>query len=360
MTIALRGPIFMKVCGSPLGSRCAATINSSSASAFFFTPTRKSASGTRRDPRTLATSTSAPSMSSGGSASPAGEAVPRLPPIVPRLRICGEPTVRAASANAGMSAASDSSIASVYVSPAPSRTLPFVRDQPRSSSTSFRFRSASGRARSKLRATMTSVPPWIGSAPGCSALSRSASSRVRGVRTSTTRSVLRSPHGNPPSPPRRRPRRRARRSGGAWGTRPLGLHQGVAGDRRRDRGRRRRRARQLRGPGNAGCVGQWIAPGFIDAHMHLESTKLLPDEFARLVLPLGTTAVVADPHELANVLGTDGVHWLLDACEDLPFDFYFMASSCVRRHASSRPAARSRPGISRACSGERACSGWPR
>jgi adenine deaminase len=63
--------------------------------------------------------------------------------------------------------------------------------------------------------------------------------------------------------------------------------------------------------------------------MHLESTKLLPDEFARLVLPLGTTAVVADPHELANVLGTDGVHWLLDACEELPLDFFFMASSCV-------------------------------
>src|SRR3989440_4356835 len=61
--------------------------------------------------------------------------------------------------------------------------------------------------------------------------------------------------------------------------------------------------------------------------MHLESTKLLPDEFARLVLPLGTTAVVLDPHELANVLGTDGVHWLLDACEGLPLDFYFMASS---------------------------------
>jgi len=75
--------------------------------------------------------------------------------------------------------------------------------------------------------------------------------------------------------------------------------------------------------------GSWVVPGLIDAHMHLESTKLLPDEFARLVLPLGTTAVVADPHELANVLGTDGVHWLLDACEGLPLDFYFMASSCV-------------------------------
>jgi adenine deaminase len=75
--------------------------------------------------------------------------------------------------------------------------------------------------------------------------------------------------------------------------------------------------------------GRYVVPGFIDAHMHLESTKLLPDEFARLVLPLGTTAVVLDPHELANVLGTDGVHWLLDACEGLPLDFYFMASSCI-------------------------------
>ncbi len=75
--------------------------------------------------------------------------------------------------------------------------------------------------------------------------------------------------------------------------------------------------------------GRFVVPGFIDAHMHLESTKLLPDEFARLVLPLGTTAAVLDPHELANVLGTDGVHWLLDACADLPLDFYFMASSSI-------------------------------
>src|SRR6201987_3714059 len=76
-------------------------------------------------------------------------------------------------------------------------------------------------------------------------------------------------------------------------------------------------------------TGRYLVPGFIDAHMHLESTKLLPDEFARLVLPLGTAAVVADPHEIANVLGTDGVHWLLDFCDVLPLDVYFMASSCV-------------------------------
>jgi adenine deaminase len=75
--------------------------------------------------------------------------------------------------------------------------------------------------------------------------------------------------------------------------------------------------------------GRYLVPGFIDAHMHLESSKLLVDEFARLVLPLGTTAVVADPHEIANVLGTDGVHWLADLCADLPLDVFFMAPSCV-------------------------------
>jgi len=75
--------------------------------------------------------------------------------------------------------------------------------------------------------------------------------------------------------------------------------------------------------------GAYVVPGLIDAHLHLETSKLLPSEFARLVLPLGTTAVVADPHEIANVLGTDGVHWLVDVCEDLPLDVFFTASSCV-------------------------------
>jgi adenine deaminase len=76
-------------------------------------------------------------------------------------------------------------------------------------------------------------------------------------------------------------------------------------------------------------AGAYVVPGFIDAHMHIESSKLTVDEFARAVLPHGTTAVVADPHEIANVLGTDGIHWLLDCCEDLPLDVYVMASSCV-------------------------------
>jgi adenine deaminase len=88
------------------------------------------------------------------------------------------------------------------------------------------------------------------------------------------------------------------------------------------------------------ATGRYVVPGFVDAHMHLESSKLLVDEFARLVLPFGTTAVVADPHEIANVLGTDGVHWLLDATAGLPVDVYFMASSCVP--ASSFESARRR------------------
>ena len=75
--------------------------------------------------------------------------------------------------------------------------------------------------------------------------------------------------------------------------------------------------------------GSYLVPGFIDAHMHIESSKLTVDEFARAVVPHGTTAVVADPHEIANVLGTDGIHWLLDCCTDLPLDVYVMASSCV-------------------------------
>jgi adenine deaminase len=84
-------------------------------------------------------------------------------------------------------------------------------------------------------------------------------------------------------------------------------------------------------------TGRYVVPGFVDAHMHLESSKLLVDEFARLVLPLGTTAVVADPHEIANVLGTDGIHWLADLCDEVPLDIYLMASSCVPASAFESP-----------------------
>src|SRR6476620_10068629 len=83
--------------------------------------------------------------------------------------------------------------------------------------------------------------------------------------------------------------------------------------------------------------GRYVVPGLIDAHMHIESTKLLPDELARLILPLGTTAIVADPHEIANVLGTDGVHWLHDASAGLQLEVFFMASSCVPASAFESP-----------------------
>jgi adenine deaminase len=75
--------------------------------------------------------------------------------------------------------------------------------------------------------------------------------------------------------------------------------------------------------------GAALTPGFIDAHMHLESTKLWIDEFVATVLPLGTTAVAADPHELANVLGIPGVAALAQAAAPLPITFAIYASSCV-------------------------------
>ncbi|HEX2025626.1 MAG TPA: amidohydrolase family protein, partial [Actinomycetota bacterium] len=77
------------------------------------------------------------------------------------------------------------------------------------------------------------------------------------------------------------------------------------------------------------CRGLILLPGFIDAHMHLESTKLMVDQFARAALPWGTTTVVLDPHEMANVFGLDGVRALLAASERVPLDYYVMVSSCV-------------------------------
>lgn len=74
---------------------------------------------------------------------------------------------------------------------------------------------------------------------------------------------------------------------------------------------------------------RFVLPGLIDSHLHLESSMLTPAEFARAALPHGTTAVVADPHEIANVLGTRGLNYMLAASEGLPLDFYFMLPSCV-------------------------------
>jgi len=75
--------------------------------------------------------------------------------------------------------------------------------------------------------------------------------------------------------------------------------------------------------------GRALVPGFIDAHVHIESSMLLPHAFAQAVLPRGTTAAVCDPHELANVVGTRGIRFFLEAAEHVPLDLFVMLSSCV-------------------------------
>ncbi len=75
--------------------------------------------------------------------------------------------------------------------------------------------------------------------------------------------------------------------------------------------------------------GKFLAPAYTDAHIHLESTMLLPSEFARVVLPHGSTCTVSDPHEIANVMGLPGILLLISLTKDIPFDFYFTLSSCV-------------------------------
>jgi adenine deaminase len=75
--------------------------------------------------------------------------------------------------------------------------------------------------------------------------------------------------------------------------------------------------------------GGYLMPGFIDGHLHLESSMLTPRELARALLPLGTTTVVADPHEIANVWSAAGLDYILAASEGFPLDFFFMLPSCV-------------------------------
>ena len=75
--------------------------------------------------------------------------------------------------------------------------------------------------------------------------------------------------------------------------------------------------------------GRYVCPGLIDAHVHVESSMVTPPHFARAVVARGTTTVVSDPHEIANVVGADGVRYMLDASEDLPLTLYAMLPSCV-------------------------------
>ena len=74
---------------------------------------------------------------------------------------------------------------------------------------------------------------------------------------------------------------------------------------------------------------QYIMPGFVDAHVHIESSMLVPSEFARLATCHGTVATVSDPHEIANVLGKEGIQYMIDNGKKVPFKFFFGAPSCV-------------------------------
>lgn len=77
------------------------------------------------------------------------------------------------------------------------------------------------------------------------------------------------------------------------------------------------------------CQGKFICPGFIDGHIHIESSMLTPKEFARVVIQHGTTGVITDPHEITNVAGRDGLDYMLKEAEGLPVDVYVMLPSCV-------------------------------
>jgi adenine deaminase len=83
--------------------------------------------------------------------------------------------------------------------------------------------------------------------------------------------------------------------------------------------------------------GRWLAPGLIDGHMHIESTMLVLPEFARLVVPRGVTAVMLDPHEFANVMGVEGIRYVLESGRGLPLSAYVMLSSCVPASSYESP-----------------------
>ena len=76
-------------------------------------------------------------------------------------------------------------------------------------------------------------------------------------------------------------------------------------------------------------VKTYILPGFVDAHIHIESSMLVPSEFAKIAVLHGTVGTISDPHEIANVLGKDGVHYMIDNGKKVPFKFHFGAPSCV-------------------------------
>ena len=85
----------------------------------------------------------------------------------------------------------------------------------------------------------------------------------------------------------------------------------------------------LSGESEKDCSNKFLVPGFIDGHIHLESSVISPEDFAKIVSTHGTTAVITDPHEIANVCGIDGIKWMMQKTKNLPIDVFFMVSSCV-------------------------------
>ena len=86
---------------------------------------------------------------------------------------------------------------------------------------------------------------------------------------------------------------------------------------------------QYDGNNNIDLSGKYMAPGLIDSHIHIESSMLSPEEFSKVIVPRGTTTIIVDPHEIANVCGLDGIEYILDSTEDLPLNTYIMLPSCV-------------------------------
>ncbi len=76
-------------------------------------------------------------------------------------------------------------------------------------------------------------------------------------------------------------------------------------------------------------IKKYICPGLIDAHAHIESSLLTPKEYYKTALIHGITSIIIDPHEIANVLGIDGINLMIELSQNIPFDFYFMLPSCV-------------------------------
>src|SRR5213078_1163923 len=97
------------------------------------------------------------------------------------------------------------------------------------------------------------------------------------------------------------------------------------------------RSRRYRGKEERNLQGRWVAPGLIDGHMHIESTMLILSEFARIVVPRGVTAVMLDPHEFANVMGVEGIRYVLESGRNLPLSAYVMLSSCVPASSYESP-----------------------